>query len=253
MAEKSLAVVAGKKCPKCKEHKPAELFYRNCRDGLSPYCKPCSAEYKRRGARTQAEILASVYIGGKKRCSCCGKTKGLSHFNTKVDGRPKSRCKECQYEQFKQWVARRRAGAIQKNIPLPKPEPLPLVVARYGDDGVSRLCPACGVRRDHAYFGKGRSAACSLCLGAQARARCVRRRARKAGAGGSVSAKEWRAILDKYDNKCLCCGSTENLTMDHVIPLAKGGSHTPGNIQPLCLSCNSRKYTKVIDYRQVPK
>ena len=49
---------------------------------------------------------------------------------------------------------------------------------------------------------------------------------------------------------CLCCGKIDvALTMDHVIPLSKGGEHNISNIQPLCGICNSKKNTKAIDYR----
>ena len=41
--------------------------------------------------------------------------------------------------------------------------------------------------------------------------------------------------------KCGRCGSRENLEFDHVIPLAKGGSNTPRNIEMLCEQCNRQK------------
>jgi 5-methylcytosine-specific restriction enzyme A len=31
------------------------------------------------------------------------------------------------------------------------------------------------------------------------------------------------------------------LTMDHVVPLARGGRSTPGNLVPACLPCNQSK------------
>jgi 5-methylcytosine-specific restriction endonuclease McrA len=76
------------------------------------------------------------------------------------------------------------------------------------------------------------------------------RRVREIGAPGSFTAKEWRGLCDKYGNKCLRCGRTDvKLTVDHVIPLSKGGTNYINNIQPLCGSCNSSKLNKTIDYR----
>jgi 5-methylcytosine-specific restriction endonuclease McrA len=75
------------------------------------------------------------------------------------------------------------------------------------------------------------------------------RRARRRGAEGTFTEAEWISALEKYGCKCLRCGSSENLTRDHVIPLSRGGTNTIDNIQPLCISCNSWKHTKIIDYR----
>jgi 5-methylcytosine-specific restriction enzyme A len=33
----------------------------------------------------------------------------------------------------------------------------------------------------------------------------------------------------------------ENLTMDHIVPLSRGGKSTKGNIVACCKECNSRK------------
>ena len=40
---------------------------------------------------------------------------------------------------------------------------------------------------------------------------------------------------------CAQCGSTKNLTVDHVVPMAPGGSDDLTNLQILCKSCNSSK------------
>jgi 5-methylcytosine-specific restriction endonuclease McrA len=43
---------------------------------------------------------------------------------------------------------------------------------------------------------------------------------------------------------CHYCGrkvGIKNLTMDHVIPLARGGRSTKGNLVPCCKACNTRK------------
>jgi 5-methylcytosine-specific restriction endonuclease McrA len=76
-----------------------------------------------------------------------------------------------------------------------------------------------------------------------------RRRARKKGAGGVVSESAWMQLCNHYGNVCLRCGSSENITQDHIVPLSKGGSHTIDNLQPLCKSCNCSKHDKIVDYR----
>jgi 5-methylcytosine-specific restriction endonuclease McrA len=76
-----------------------------------------------------------------------------------------------------------------------------------------------------------------------------RRRARKKSAAGTCTAEEWNTLLERLGGKCLCCGTAEKITVDHVKPLSKGGANSIDNLQPLCVSCNSRKNAKTIDYR----
>lgn len=58
------------------------------------------------------------------------------------------------------------------------------------------------------------------------------------------------SVFEKYGNKCLACGSSKNICIDHVVPVFKGGKNDISNYQPLCKSCNSKKGVKVIDYRK---
>jgi 5-methylcytosine-specific restriction endonuclease McrA len=81
------------------------------------------------------------------------------------------------------------------------------------------------------------------------RALTRKRRAKIRNAEGDITAEEWQEIVKKYGPACLCCGNIKPLTMDHIVPLDCGGPHAIDNVQPLCLSCNSSKGTKTIDYR----
>lgn len=68
-------------------------------------------------------------------------------------------------------------------------------------------------------------------------------------AAGVFTVAEWRAIVALYDGRCLACGSDGPLTIDHVVPVSKGGANTAANVQPLCARCNTSKGTKTTDYR----
>lgn len=76
----------------------------------------------------------------------------------------------------------------------------------------------------------------------------ARRRARAAGALGSHTDSEWRAITQKQRGKCAECGVKANLTRDHIVPLSLGGTDFAYNIQGLCQPCNSAKSNKLVDY-----
>lgn len=73
------------------------------------------------------------------------------------------------------------------------------------------------------------------------------RRARVRNAEGSFTVQEWLDVCAKHDNRCAHCGLQVELTQDHIIPLARGGTNWISNIQPLCRICNSRKHAKMPD------
>ncbi|MCV6639494.1 HNH endonuclease [Candidatus Albibeggiatoa sp. nov. NOAA] len=56
-----------------------------------------------------------------------------------------------------------------------------------------------------------------------------------------VPAVSRREILRRDKHACQYCGSTKKLTIDHVMPRSRGGTHTWDNVVTACERCNSRK------------
>lgn len=77
------------------------------------------------------------------------------------------------------------------------------------------------------------------------------RRARERNATGKFTAGDFLGLVELVGNRCPCCGKSflgVKPTIDHIVPLSKGGSNGIENIQPLCLACNVRKQTATINY-----
>lgn len=51
-------------------------------------------------------------------------------------------------------------------------------------------------------------------------------------------------VYQRDHHQCQSCGKTaqdSQLSLDHIIPLATGGSNDISNLQTLCLDCNRQK------------
>ena len=51
-------------------------------------------------------------------------------------------------------------------------------------------------------------------------------------------------VLELYENSCFGCGASGDvcaLTIDHIVPRARGGNAAFRNLQPLCRACQERK------------
>lgn len=53
--------------------------------------------------------------------------------------------------------------------------------------------------------------------------------------------------VKKRDGKCVMCCSTENLSVDHIIPYSVSFDNTLFNLVAMCVECNERKGNKTID------
>ncbi len=70
---------------------------------------------------------------------------------------------------------------------------------------------------------------------------------------GGNSERRWKAppvnrreVFRRDHHTCQYCGSTKRLTLDHVIPRSKGGTHTWDNVVAACERCNSSKGDRLL-------
>lgn len=70
---------------------------------------------------------------------------------------------------------------------------------------------------------------------------------RKRGAIGICTEAQLQARIDLFGRRCYLCGCDwdalpfDKKTIDHVIPIIRGGTNWPANLRPACRSCNSSK------------
>lgn len=63
-----------------------------------------------------------------------------------------------------------------------------------------------------------------------------------------VPADQRARIFERDGMACLKCGDQSSLTIDHIVPLSKGGNNADANLQCLCHRCNSAKGDAIKSY-----
>lgn len=58
--------------------------------------------------------------------------------------------------------------------------------------------------------------------------------------GYNAGRVDWEAV-NAIERICIMCMAIEDLTIDHIMPLSKGGSNHIKNLQILCRKCNASK------------
>lgn len=59
-------------------------------------------------------------------------------------------------------------------------------------------------------------------------------------------------VFKRDANKCLYCGNSKDLTLDHVLPKSRGGDSTWTNLATACKKCNSIKGDKTPEEAKMP-
>ncbi len=55
-----------------------------------------------------------------------------------------------------------------------------------------------------------------------------------------VSSETRERVLDRFGRQCAMCHSPDDLEIDHVLPISKGGTSDEANLRALCRPCNRR-------------
>lgn len=84
------------------------------------------------------------------------------------------------------------------------------------------------------------------------RERVLRRRTLLYNAKGEYSPEQAKMLLVAQGNACAYCGKKSDFSLDHKVPLFRGGTNDISNLQWLCRSHNSRKNTRTDEeYRKI--
>jgi len=65
-----------------------------------------------------------------------------------------------------------------------------------------------------------------------------------------LTLKQKHLVYNRDGFKCLSCYVVENIALNHIIPLAKGGANSKENLQTLCQACAFKKGDDIVDFRQ---
>lgn len=63
---------------------------------------------------------------------------------------------------------------------------------------------------------------------------------------GTLVMRDWLRLVRSHGGRCAYCRSDAPITIDHVVPLSRGGRHAIGNVLPACRPCNSSKQDRLL-------
>jgi 5-methylcytosine-specific restriction endonuclease McrA len=241
-----------KTCTQCKIDKPLSEFHKHSRhkDGLANICKLCKSVNDKEYRLTHLEQISSR----KKEWY----NQNLEHCSAKRKEYYKNN-KEHLILQTKEWqqahpeyraVYKKQWNAVYNH----KPE-IVEYKSQWAKDKRNRDKEET-LKREKEYRGANKERILKMNQtyrrtpkGKLSGKNCRHRRRALIGDSPSITEKQWNKILMLQDVRCNSCkrkfGSKLKPTMDHIIPLSKGGLHSFENIQALCKKCNSTKQAKI--------
>lgn len=220
--------------------------------GLTYRCRRCNshcaAQYKRKPA-----LLLRTSSKQEKPCTRCLSVKPLAAFAPQKLGwlGTTAECKSCRQLRNREYRTSHpdkvkessRRGYFRNNPTLRRkraewsknnPEKRKLQAQRYYYRNREKIKV-----KQRVYLPQHRAKNRATYLLAKAR-----RRGNEKHAAGVCSPDQWKAKCDLWSWRCYLCGcqlSEKTVTIDHRIPISRGGSNWPANLAPACLNCNASK------------
>jgi 5-methylcytosine-specific restriction endonuclease McrA len=238
-------VQTSKRCTKCWEMKPLELFAKNKtkRDGFSNACKSCAAQYQSDNAEKikalkKAYRVANVETIKKQRQS-------YYQANAEANREYARNYRAANPEKIREYNRAYYAANAQRLYErsrvygLANAERLKERQRKYNAANAEKRRE---YRRD--YYEPGRQRARRAAKLDLYRAISNRYRARKKAADGSYTAQQIREMRAAQAGVCAYCKrqyEPYHLQIEHIIPLSQGGSNDISNICLACVTCNCSK------------
>jgi 5-methylcytosine-specific restriction endonuclease McrA len=258
-------------CQKCGGNTEHRFYLRSRKTSLEKKCLACK--------RRKDNIRPKNRNANNESCKKYRQTEKYKAFTLKLSGKQKEktllkgkftrvfsvRCILCSKVQIKKWIKGKSFIREIKCDDCCKPGVAMIgVIMRVKEIG----CKRCGIMHN----GKQDGAMCNACLkesyreqrrafikaqraAGKRKAESFNARGRKACrlTGAAYESINRKKVFDRDLYKCYICSCSIVVTdkyepmqasIDHVVPLSLGGSHTYSNVKACCMLCNSIKSNK---------
>jgi hypothetical protein len=173
-----------------------------------------------------------------KTCCHCKKELSLDCFqkNKAAPDGLQYRCKDCTRKASKECRAKREHLWLQKTNPWAK-RPENRLRANAKERARRAKNPE-KIRKENRAFREKNpfSVACVVANG----------RAKRLGIEGRITPQDWKDVVQEYKFLCHICGdpisleigSLQRISLDHILPLSRGGKNVKDNVAPAHRVCN---------------
>lgn len=162
-------------------------------------------------------------------CKWCGIEQPIDEFTfeNKAENRRKHYCKACNQKRLQKYYSENRAKLLnqkKQNYRADKPKYLEKSRQyRKSNPDKVKASMATWINNNPDAIKRNNKKRKAVTRGASAK---------------YISVKEIQKLSTA---PCFYCGSTEDIQIDHVVPIARGGTHSIGNLISACKNCNSSK------------